>query len=243
MKVFFLLMILSVSAHAKTLYLKEFNMEIPDIAERGLTKEHLYEDQKMWLVRTKDSICSNRAHVWAYNFLKTFDLNTPKMFLFYTPKTGDVGPVTWWYHVTPLVNENGKLWAMDAGYPHRIHGPMPHLDWLKEWNGKKSVCKEILPGEDDLVELMFKGRAFPEDTKYGHYNCYYKIVPPGYWTPRHLAQHLLGKDQFGKPVQFDRDEFNENEVVQACLETATTPIGWFFETKLGACRYFVSRGQ
>ena len=243
MKLMIFLLFASSAIYSKTIFLKDFNYPLSDISKIGISKERLFEEMKFRLVRPHDSICSNRAHVWAYDFKKSFNVESAKIFLFYTAKTGRQENVNWWYHVTPVINEKGRLWAMDAGDSGRITTPLLYSDWLKKWNGKKSVCREIKSTEDDLVELIFNASAFPEVTRYGRYDCYYKIVPAGFWTPRQLASHLLGKDSKGRPVNINRDEFREEEVIKACLETATNPIGWFFETKLAACRYFVYRGE
>ena len=243
MKLIFLLLVFSSLLHAAPIWLREFNYAATDIADRGFTKEELFKKMNHPLIRKSDSICSNRSLMWNYDFKTSLELDTPNIFLFYTPKTGNVGPVTWWYHVVPLVNEKGRFWAMDAGYPHRIKGPLPIDSWLKEWNGRDTVCKEIKEGEDDLVALMFKEQGFPENTRYGRYDCYYKITPGPYWTPNHLAQHLLGRDSAGRPVRLVRDDYKKDEVMEACIETSTSPIGWTWVPTLSKCRYFVYRGR
>lgn len=238
----FFLSALSLTSHAQTLLLKNFNYKVRDISSRGLNKEDLYLKMNRKLVRHKDSICSNRAHMWVWDF-KMSDIDSPKMFMFFTPGTGTFDGVSWWYHVTPLVNEKGKLWVMDAGYPRKVNEPLSPTAWMKRFNGETSVCKEIQANDFELIRRMYSGNAFPETTKAGRYNCYYIITPPGYWTPGQVARNLLGYDENGRATNFSRDDFEEEEVMEACIEASTTPLGWLWGTTLNRCRYFISNGS
>lgn len=237
-----LLTTFSLSIQAETIHLKDYQYPVRDVTERKLSKELLYNKMNRKLVRAKDSICSNRAHVWAWDF-KVSDIDSPKIFLFFTSKTGRFDGVSWWYHVSPLVNENGKLWVMDAGYPSKVQSPLSVKDWMKTFNGPSSVCKEIKATDTDLIEKMFQGNAFPVTTQHGTYDCYYKITPPGYWTPAQIARNLLGKNESGRPENFNRDELKESEVMDACIEASTTPLGWVWGTTLNRCRYFINHGS
>lgn len=239
---FFSLFVLSLSANAQSLILQNYNYEVKDISSRRLTKEFLYQKMNRTLVRHKDSICSNRAHMWVWDF-KMSDIDSPKVFMFFTPGTGTFDGVSWWYHVTPLVNENGKLWVMDAGYPKKVNEPLSITEWTKRFNGEKSVCKEIKATDLDLVRRMYSGNAFPEVTPHGKFNCYYIITPPGYWTPAQVAKNLLGYDPNGRAINFNRDDFEEEEVMEACIEASTTPLGWVWGTTLNRCRYFIRNGS
>lgn len=242
MKLFLSLFLISTSIFSQTITIPEYNYVVRDIKERHLTKESIYEEMNRILVRSKDSICSNRAHVWGWDFYLN-DIESPKIFLFFTKETGSFDGVTWWYHVSPLLNEGGKLWVMDAGYPSRVSTPLSVKDWLKTFNGVKSVCKQINSGDTDLIQRMYGGNTFPEQTRHGKYNCYYRITPPGYWTPSQIAKNLLGKSETGNAINFDRSEINADEVFFACTETATTPIGYALRRKKGQCRYFLTHGS
>lgn len=242
MKALLFSFLFSTSLFAQTLHLKDFNYPVPDIASQNLNKEELYSKMNHSLIRLKDSICSNRAHMWAYDFKRQNQIETPKIFLFYTAKSGRYPGVTWWYHVSPMVNENSRYWVMDAGYPDRLNKPAAIKDWLKVFTGEKSICKEIKPGDDDLVKLMFSAKTFPEVTRHGKYDCYYKLVPPGYWTPEAVAKNILGHDADGTPVRYVRDEINKSEVYSACLEAATSPFGWAFRSGKAACQRYIRTG-
>lgn len=182
---------LTTSAFAQNLSLPDYkNYELTDIAAKGLKKEALFSKMNRDLMKLGASICSNRALVWTFDFKRFHNIDTGKIFLFYTKKTGEVGQKTWWYHVAPIINENGVIYAMDAGFPGDIRGPLAPKDWLKRFTGSTN-CKEIKASETDLVERMFDGYTFPETTSYGKYDCYYKYTPAGYWTPSSVAMGLL----------------------------------------------------
>lgn len=213
------------SAFAQEVVLTDFkNWKMTDIASKGYKKETLFSKMNRDLIKVGASICSNRALVWAYDFKRNQNIDAGKLFLFYTKKTGDVGQTTWWYHVTPVVNEKGVIFAMDAGFPGSIDAPLATKDWLKKFTGSTN-CKEIKAGDTDLIERMFDGYVYPATTTHGNYDCYYAYTPGGFWTPSSVAKGLLGVDEDGKPVHYVRDEIDNDEVYAACVEAVTGPLG------------------
>lgn len=234
----FSLLLLPVVASATPYVLEDYRMSLPDLAESTVTKESLYSSMDRDFVKVGSSICSNRALMWTYDMKKKHDVDAGKIFLFYTNKTGKVGRKTWWYHVSPVVNESGKLWVLDAGFPGHIDGPLSVDNWIEKFIGVRN-CKEIRAGEDELIDYMFRGHVFPETTRYGRHDCYYKITPAGYWTPASVAMNLLGKDGEGRPVHFVRDEINPDEVYSACLEATTSTLGGLFRLNKKKCQKFL----
>jgi hypothetical protein len=227
MKPQLLAIVLSFSANvfAQNVPLPDYkNFELTDVTTKGYTKETLFTKMNRDLIKVGASICSNRALVWAYDFKRFNNLDTGKIFLFYTKKNSDVGQVSWWYHVAPIISERGKVFVMDAGFPGDVRGPLTTADWLKRFT-KSTNCKEIKASETELVERMFDGYVFPQTTTYGTYDCYYKYTPGGYWTPASVAKGLLGVDENGKPVQYSREEIDTDEVFYACVEAVTGPLG------------------
>lgn len=246
MKLFMSFLLLSsFSAFAQTITLEDFKYPVTDIKSQGLTKESLYKSMNRTLVRHQDSICSNRAHMWAFDFERKHQVTSPKIFLFFTPKNSRTGGwwtgVNWWYHVSPMINEGGQFYVMDAGFPDRVKSPLLVKDWLREFTDS-SNCKEIKQGEDDLVELIWNQSAFPESTRYGKHDCYYKITPAGFWIPGQVAKNILGKDEEGRPVRLERDQIIRDEVYQACLEAATTPFGYATRSGHSKCKRYMEHG-
>jgi hypothetical protein len=228
---------LAVSAQPTEL-LKTTELKLTDIAKRGYKKEVLFSQMNRDLIKVRSSICSNRAMIWAYDFQRKQSIESGKIFLFYTEKKTGFGQITWWYHVAPVINENGNLYVMDAGFPGFINNPLTTNDWLKTFS-HSSRCKEILPNETDLIEKMFDGMIFPKTTRYGTYDCYYHLSQPGYWTPSSVAMGLLGVNEKGESVNYSRDQIEIDEVYLACLEAVTMPLGWALGEGKSRCKKYL----
>ena len=233
-----LIFTMSVAAFANDIQLRDYNYTVSDIAQRGLTKERIFQGLNRDFLKLGSSICSNRALIWAYDMQRQYRIGTAKIFLFYTEKTGEASDKTWWYHVAPLVNEGGELWVVDGGFPRFVRQPMLPMDWLNKFVGSNN-CKEIRTGEEDLIERMFKKQTFPENTRYGNYDCYYHIAAAPLWTPSTVAQHLLQRDRSGNPINFYRQQILTGELMQACVEASTTPIGGIFSKPKKKCREYL----
>lgn len=210
---------------AQDISLPDHPWTLSDISSRDLKSEQLFKGMNRSLVRLKDSICSNRAQVWAYDFKRKQEIDTGKIFLFFTLQNGQYGSQTWWYHVSPVVNESGNVSVLDAGFPHLIDGPLKKEEWFKVFT-RQEQCRELRLGENELIEKIYNAEVFPEISSHGKFDCYYHIAPAGYWTPYQLGLNLLGYDEDRNPVNFIRSEINEDEVYWACLEASTTPMGW-----------------
>lgn len=232
--------VVSFSAYSSDMKLSEYDWNLTDILSKGFTKESFFQSMDRNFIKVSSSICSNRALLWAYDFKRKFDIDSAKIFLFYTKKTGEVGRKTWWYHVAPVVNANNEIVVMDAGFPRMIRGPQTRDEWLHSFIGS-TQCKEIKAGENELIERMFRMTVFPSTTTYGTFDCYYRIVPGSFWTPETVAMNLLGRNAEGIPVQFERPEIDLDEVFQACVEATTTRFGRVFGGGKKECEELVGR--
>jgi len=230
------LMGLSLSSFSVELKIKDFNYyKLTDVQEKGLSPKYLYDRMDTTNYNINSAICSNIALLWGYDFKKFFNLNTGKIFLFYTHRMGPASNSKWWYHVAPLINEGGKVVIMDAGFPYMIDTPVTMDEWFLKFAGS-TKCKAIQATDTDLIERMNRGKIYPEYTSYGQYDCYYKIAPDYVWTPAVMAEILLGRDMNGRPVQPRYEEFNSNELATACLEATTRPWGRFFGAGREVCQ-------
>lgn len=233
--VFILSVMLQLSvAFAQDLFLQDYNYTLTDVARKGLTKEQVFASMERNFVKLGSSICSNRAHVWAWDFERELQISSAKLFLFYSEKTGEAGRKEWWYHVAPMINEAGQLWVVDAGFPSFVRSPLKKEEWFQKF-ASSTNCKEITNEDTDLVEYIFNQRRFPNSTRYGAYDCYYRITSAPYWTPRTLAQEILGRDSNGRSGNFNRSEIQIGELMQACQEASTSPIGGIFSNRRKRC--------
>ena len=245
MKLFslFVLLSLTVSGYAQDLKLNNYQWNLTDVSKRGLTKEKLFKGMDTELIKTNSSICSNRALMWANDFKRDYNLDTAKIFIFFTEKKNDdLKFKVWWYHVAPVINEAGKLWVVDAGFQGRngINEPRTTDDWMKYFNDGKT-CRPIAVNETELIELMYSQQTYPKTTAYGAHPCYYLIVPHTFWTPNIVAQNLLGRDSAGQPVRTERPTINRNELSQACIEAASGKIGWALGSSKKKCEEYLAR--
>lgn len=237
--ILYFVLFLSNSAMATDYQLEEYNWKLTDISSKKISKESLFLKMDRNFIKTSHSICSNRALMWAYDFKRDFNFNTAKIFMFYTKKARSVLRRTWWYHVAPVVNENGKMWVLDAGFPGFIRGPQNKEEWLYSFSQSKN-CKEIKSNETELVELIFSRRIFPTETSYGNFNCYYRIVPHTFWTPEIVAENILGRDSEGQTVRTERDQIKKNELYQACIEATTKKLEYAVGINKKKCEDYIN---
>ena len=227
------------TSFAQNISLKNFNnWQLTDIRKLGFNKDVLFSQMDKELIKVGSSICSNRAMVWTYDFKRKQNIDAAKIFMFYTDKKTGIGEITWWYHVAPVINDNGKIVVMDAGFPGYINGPVAVFEWLQSF-AHTTRCKEIQANETELIEKMFQGMIFPKTTQYGTYDCYYTFAPAGYWTPTSVAMGLLGVNDKGEPVNYSREEIELDEVYQACVEAVTKPLGRILGSGNSRCKKYL----
>lgn len=229
----------SIVANAKDLTLTDYSWwTVTDIKSKGLTREKIFSSMDRKFIKVKSSICSNRALMWNNDIKNAHDLDHAKIFIFYTK--ADKTPMfakRWWYHVTPVVNEDGNLWVLDPAFPGKS-GVQTKEEWFKKVSAFET-CKEIQGNETEIIEQAFKATQFPKVTPYGRNDCYYKIVPHTIWVPRVFAQNLLGKDETGKSIQTERLEIDKEELFQACTEATTNKIGYALGSNKKLCEDYV----
>ena len=233
-----ILVLFSVTAFSQT-SLPDFRFNLTDISLRGETKDTLFTKMNRKLVKTGSSICSNRALIWTYDMKRNHNIDAGKIFLFYTGKNGEIGSKKWWYHVAPVVNENGQLWVIDGGFPGFVKRPMTKGEWLTKFVNTPN-CKMINSNERDLFELMFKGRMYPEYTpQYGAVDCYTYIAPGPFWTPATVAMGVLQENSAGEPIRFTRDHYDMDELLQACKEAAAGRLGSVLGGQKKKCKEYL----
>jgi len=242
MKMFLLGLILTAPVFAQSVSLPAYrDYKLTDIVKKGLTKEKIFKDLDRTFVKINSSICSNRVLMWSWDMKRAYGIDTAKVFMFYTNKTGEVGSKTWWYHVAPVVNQQGKLWVVDGGFPGKVDAAMSIPAWQKKFVGETTSCREIKAHETELIKRMFSRRVYPPTTEYGSHDCYHIVVPAGYWTPISVAQNLLGVNEHGRPVRFIRDRIDRGELMAACVEASTTKLGRIFVDEQKQCTEYLER--
>lgn len=230
--------LLSTSVFSQT-YLPDFRFGLTDVLTRGETKETLFSKMNRTLVKTGSSICSNRALIWTYDMKRFHNIDAGKIYLFYTEINGDISGKKWWYHVAPVVNEGGQTYVVDGGFPGFVKRPMTKGEWLQKFVHTDN-CKMIDARERELFELMFKGRMFPTTSPHGGYaECYTYVAPGTFWTPATVAMGVLQEDSSGRPIRFTRDQYDMDELLQACKEAAAGRLGTVLGGQKKKCKEYL----
>lgn len=222
-------------------YLKDFDYKLTDIATKGLKKETLFENMERGMLDLENSICANRAHLWGYDLFKQGRINTGKIFIFF-------GSSIWrkedkhgyMYHVAPYIIENGNEYVMEASYGD-VKKPLTVDEWIENetYNRVKgSDCLEITAEDTDLTEYFYERHTLPEKRSSGKQGarCYIRKVPGHYWFPTSIALHDLKKDEDGKKVEYNPQSFDVDDVLEACIEAASSKIGRFFGGGKAKCK-------
>ena len=90
------------------------------------------------------SQCYNRAHIWAYESRNKFQLDSMKVFMFYTRKYIREYNFQWWFHVAPFtyVADNGRAYesVLDKKFSR---GPTDMKGWTDIFMKNKVTCPVI----------------------------------------------------------------------------------------------------
>lgn len=152
----------------------------------------------------KNTECSDRAHVWAYEEWKKHGLKSNKAFLFFTNTYIRKYRFNWWFHVSPyvLVQENGNVvdHVMDrryTSYPYH----------MKQWTDVFIRSKRSCP-----VKTYAHYRA----NKNGSEHCFVVKTPMYYRLPLHvrnMEDQGIIKDSFStSEVNFSYRAFTRRGV-------------------------------
>lgn len=145
-----------------------------------------------------ESQCYNRAHIWAYEEYKRSNLNSMKLFLFFTNRYIRNYRYQWWFHVSPmaLVNEDG---ASVERVLDRRFTTTPR--YVNSWTNN----------------FIHSGRKCPIVQKYNDYrnnqekeDCYLIPVSMYFWQPR----DIVSRDNNG----YEKKSFIKSEVDWAYWE-------------------------
>lgn len=212
-------------------YIKDFNYQLTDVATKGLRKESIFASMERNFIDLEKSICANRAHLWAYDMFRfNGRINTGKIFIFFGSSVWKKeDKKTYMYHVAPYIVENGTEYVMEASYPE-VTKPLTVEEWIENetYNRVKGTeCLEITAQDTDLTEYFYERKILPEKRGNGKpgARCYIRKVPGHYWFPASIAYHDLKRDDEGKPVTHNPTTFDKEEVMDACVEAASTKLG------------------
>ena len=98
---------------------------------------------------TSYSQCYNRAHIWSYESKNKFQLNSMKVFMFYTRKYIREYNFQWWFHVAPytyvMLDGVKQERVLD---PRFTKAPTEMKSWTDVFMKNKVTCTEITKYSD-----------------------------------------------------------------------------------------------
>lgn len=136
-------------------------------------KQIFYEMRRDW---QNASQCYNRAHVWAYEAFDERNLNSMKLFMFFTSSYIRKYRYKWWFHVSPMtyLKENTTISPMilDRRYSS---SPLRRKTWSNMFIYSKRECP-----------LISSYSYYENNQKTEH--CYHIPVSMYFWQPRDIER-------------------------------------------------------
>ncbi len=108
----------------------------------------------------RNSQCFNRAHGWAYDMFTSKNVNSMKMFIFFTRKYIEDFKYNWWFHVSPYV-----MVKTEAGVEERVmdrsfsDGPDKLKVWTDYFIKSKETCK-VAAKYSDFYKNQWSNHCF-----------------------------------------------------------------------------------
>lgn len=90
------------------------------------------------------SQCYSRAHIWAFESTSKYDLNSMKVFVFYTRKYIREFNFNWWFHVSPFTYVKSESETIERVLDFKYsRGPLPMQKWTDIFIKNKVTCPDI----------------------------------------------------------------------------------------------------
>lgn len=181
--------------------LSEFgNYRLTDVGEAKLNE--LYESLTPSLTENAAGYCFGRAHIWSYQLQKQANVQSGKIFLFYSWYADPKLPYAyrdnegWWFHVVPYVIADGKEYVMEKFQD--INRPMLLADWLQK-RAHGNQCLTLSSSREWDRENIFKtivdpNYAFSFDNRLGP--CFVRKTPMYYESTVSVGEQGLGRADY-----------------------------------------------
>lgn len=148
----------------------------------------------------KESQCYNRAHIWSYEWQTDKNINTAKMFIFFSVKYIRENNFHWWFHVAPYahvaIGTEIKERIMDKKY---MPGPSTLRDWIDRFMEDGTQCRTI-KAYSEYANYPESGQCYIMRTNMYTYwpldleNAELKGMKKKYWVPEEL--HIAYEEAF-----------------------------------------------
>jgi hypothetical protein len=144
------------------------------------------------------SQCYNRAHVWTYEIYRRYNINSRKVWLFFTQKYIKQYRYKWWFHVTPAIAVDGV--DEDVMFDREFtRSPLQITEWKNIFMKNNAPC--------------------PEVQYYSHYRqhqwesyCYFIKSSMYYWQPFNIENLEKGEPEKKFWVESELDRAYRNAI-------------------------------
>ena len=182
-------------------FLKDFDYHLTDLKTFD-EAQRVYDSLDSSTLENDFALqCGNRAHVWAWQMNKNFNINSGKLYLYYTPASFNYTGMLWGVHVVPYVIIDGKEYVMEKvreyalgpkGYFLKTNllfsGPVLLSDWLQKLTGFSS-CRDLSISNpaDRPIHEFFKDVWKIQTPE----NCILQKAPMNYVWPVMIHQKVF----------------------------------------------------
>ena len=120
----------------------EKSVYLPSVLEDKDVMEKIFKSFRRGT--TPWSQCYNRAHIWSYESKLKFNLDSMKVFMFYTSRYIRNYDFKWWFHVSPFTyirdGETSEERVLDGLFSTE---PIAMKKWTDKFMANKALCPSI----------------------------------------------------------------------------------------------------
>ncbi len=144
--------------------LLNFNPSVIDTLESSQSVFNRMDGRTKW-----KSQCYNRAHGWAYDMNTQSQINSMKVFIFFTQRYIKAEKYKWWFHVSPYV-----LTQIDGASVETVmdrtftRGPLKVKDWTDNFMKSNQNCPVVTRYSD------YRQNQYAQDCYLIKTNMYYR---------------------------------------------------------------------
>jgi hypothetical protein len=150
--------------------------------------------------------CGDRAHVWSYLLQNQFQVDSQKIFLYYTTPSFNYTKMLWGFHVATVIHIGADEYVIEK-IPHYIvrdqggfyldetklqyPSPLPLKDWLKASTGFTDCKRLDLNNSADKESFAAFNSVRPIASTE---NCIIAITPAAYWWPGDVYSAVMSQN-------------------------------------------------
>ena len=150
--------------------------------------------------------CFNRAHIWSKQMYDRNNVDSMKVFIFYTKKYRREIKGKWWFHVAPMIDINGEYYVMDKEFTQE---PARFKNWEHIFT-KKMEAKGINGYRCSVIRNI---KEYYDTYNQNNEYCNILITSMHYWMPLDMSN-------------LDRKGIQQTEWSNRDLRSAAKEVFW-----------------